>query len=60
MIDALIWVIAAPLIGALMTVVLPRLANIVGVSAAMASFLATALTLWQIASEGPIECWRRP
>ncbi len=55
MIDALIWVIAAPLIGALMTVVLPRLANIVGVSAAMASFLATALTLWQIASEGPVD-----
>ena len=55
MIDVLIWVIAAPLIGALMTVALPRLASIVGVSATMASFLAAAFTLWQVASKGPVD-----
>ena len=42
MIDALIWVIAAPLIGALLTVMLPRSANVIGVVSALASVIAAA------------------
>ncbi len=54
MMDSLIWVIALPLVGALLVVALPRLASIIGVVAAVATVITAASLLWLVASQGPL------
>ena len=52
--DMLVWVIALPLMGALLSVMLPRSASIIGVVTALATLSAAAAVLWLVASEGVV------
>lgn len=54
MIDGLIWVIALPLAGVLMTVLVPRAASAIGVAIASSTILAASAVVWLVASEGPV------
>ncbi len=53
MTDALIWVVALPLAGALLAVAAPGRATAIGVSTAFGAALAGAAVLWQVALAGP-------
>lgn len=54
MIDSLVWVIGLPLFGALLTVLRPRAAGVIGVVSAVATVIAAAATIWLVASEGTV------
>ena len=52
--DSLIWSLALPLLGALLSVVWPGWAVRIGVFSVLASLGAAACLLWQVADEGPV------
>ncbi len=54
MTDAVIWVIALPLAGALLTVLSPRHVDAVGVATALGTATAALALLWQVAAGGPV------
>ena len=54
MTDAVIWVIALPLAGALLTVLAPRRVDAVGVATGLGTATAALALLWQVATEGPV------
>ena len=54
MTDALVWVVALPLAGALLSVVVPRSAGVIGVVAAVATAAAASAVLWLVAADGAV------
>jgi len=52
--DSLVWVIALPLIGALLSLMLPRIAGTIGVVSVLANVTAAATMLWLVAAKGPV------
>lgn len=52
--DSVVWVIALPLLGALLSLLLPRLAAVLGVVTTLATVAAAATVLWLVAAEGPV------
>jgi multicomponent Na+:H+ antiporter subunit D len=54
MIDSLVLVIALPLAGALLSVLLPRLASVIGVLSVVATVTAAATVLWLVTTQGPL------
>lgn len=54
MTDWIVWVIAAPLAGALVAVLAPGRGGLVGVTASAATAGAAVALIWQVAAEGPI------
>lgn len=54
MTDSLVWSLALPLLGALLSVVLPGWAGRIGVLSVLASLGAAASLLWQISDQGSI------
>jgi formate hydrogenlyase subunit 3/multisubunit Na+/H+ antiporter MnhD subunit len=55
MTDSLIWSIALPLLGALLSVALPAWASRIGVFSVLASLGAVTSLLWLVASQGPVD-----
>ncbi len=55
MIEALVWAIASPLFGALLSVLLPRVAPTIGVVTSLATAAAAVAILWLVAAQGPLE-----
>ena len=55
MIDALVWAVALPLVGALLCVLMPRMAPTIGVATSLATATAAVATLWLVATQGPVE-----
>ena len=54
MTDAVVWVIALPLAGALLAVLAPRHVDAVGVAAGLGTATAALALLWQVAAAGPV------
>lgn len=54
MADSLAWVIALPLVGTLLSVMLPGWASIIGMASAVATVGAAASVLWVVATAGPV------
>ena len=54
MIDNLIGVITFPLFGAVLTVVFPHLASIIGVVSALTTVVTATMVLWLVATAGPL------
>lgn len=54
MTDSLVWVIALPLSGALLALLRPTAAGVIGVVSAVATVIVAAATIWLVASEGTV------
>ena len=55
MIDSLVWVIALPLFGALLTVLRPGSAGTIGIASVLATAVAAGATIGVVATEGKVE-----
>ncbi|MDJ0807543.1 MAG: proton-conducting transporter membrane subunit [Gammaproteobacteria bacterium] len=54
MTDSLVWSIALPLSGAILSVLLPRAANGIGLASVLGSLAAALAVIWTVADQGPL------